>query len=59
MRIDQKLRRIEPQAPFGSLRPVHTVAVALTGTYPSHVHMPLERGAIVDVQSPLAAHLVE
>ena len=46
VRVDQQLRRVEARARLGLVRPVHAVAVALAGPDAGQVAVPVERGAL-------------
>jgi hypothetical protein len=59
IRIDQQLGRIEPRALLRSVRPVDPVAVSLTRADLGDIDMPQERGAVLDVNAPFVAVLIE
>ena len=54
IRVDQQLRRVEALAGLGLVRPVHAVAVALPGPDARQVAVPVERGALVQLDPLLA-----
>ena len=58
IRIDQQLGRVEPQAPLRRVRSVDPVTVSLTGADLGHIDMPLQRGAVPDVNAPLVAVVI-
>jgi hypothetical protein len=59
IRIDQELRRVEAVTACRRPRTVDAVAVALPGADPRHVGVPVERGALGELQPHLAVVVVE